>query len=323
VKTITATGVFLAWVFLLDVGLGFGLARLYRSTNSGDTGGLINYALSRHPQVLLLGSSRMKHHVSPAVLSKKLSLSAFNAGVDGQDFLYAAMLLDLWKAHHNPPPSVVVLHVDQPSFSRGEQELSRAKVFSFYFNQSALVREVMSERGPFERIKYLSRSYRANGRVLGILKNCLRRQNSQFDGYSELEGSLAPRPSSPATTRADSQAKPEAYWPRKIVWFGQMVAYCQEHHTRLILITSPRYSEPRNEHEAWVGNLRALLARFPGVEFLDISQYTHPELFAEKPDLFKDDSHLNAAGSVILTELLAAEIQARMLTVSTGPASPR
>src|SRR5215468_9505251 len=84
-------------IVIMDISLGTGLGHLYRKTHTGESGGLINDALSRRPQVLLLGSSRVRHHAMPAVLNRKLSLSAYNAGMDGQDFLYAVMLFDLWQ----------------------------------------------------------------------------------------------------------------------------------------------------------------------------------------------------------------------------------
>src|SRR6266699_3997963 len=84
-----------ALIVIMDIALGASLGWLYRKTNTGESGGLINDALSRNAQVLLLGSSRMRHHAMPALLNRKLSLTAFNAGLDGQDFLYAVMLFDL------------------------------------------------------------------------------------------------------------------------------------------------------------------------------------------------------------------------------------
>lgn len=80
----------------LDRVIGFSLDRLYLRTESGESGGLINHALRQNPDILVLGSSRAKYHVSPDVLADKLSVSAYNAGIGGQDFLYAVMLLDLW-----------------------------------------------------------------------------------------------------------------------------------------------------------------------------------------------------------------------------------
>src|ERR1051325_208145 len=179
-------------IVFIDVALGLSFNPLYRKTRTGETGGLINDALSRHAQVLLLGSSRMRHHAMPAVLNHKLSLTAFNAGMDGQDFLYAVMLFDLWQ-RSNPPPSAIVLNIDPDSFEKSDEELQRAGIFSFYYDESPLVRRILNERSRFERLKFLSRAYRANGKVFAIGKNLFRHPTPDFDGFEPLSGHLSPQ----------------------------------------------------------------------------------------------------------------------------------
>jgi len=137
-----------ALIVIMDIALGASLGWLYRKTNTGESGGLINDALSRNAQVLLLGSSRMRHHAMPALLNRKLSLTAFNAGLDGQDFLYAVMLFDLWQ-RSNAPPKAIVLNIDADSFQKTDEELQRAGVFSFYYDDSPLVRQILNERSRF------------------------------------------------------------------------------------------------------------------------------------------------------------------------------
>src|SRR5882762_8341552 len=179
-----------ALIVILDITLGASFGWLYRKTHTGESGGLINDALSRRAQVLLLGSSKMRHHAMPAVLNRKLSLTAFNAGMDGQDFLYAVMLFDLWQ-RSNPPPKAIVLNIDSDSFEKSDEELQRAGVFSFYYDNSPLVRQILNERSRFERVKFLSRAYRANGKVFAIGKNLFAHPAPNFDGFDPLSGCLS------------------------------------------------------------------------------------------------------------------------------------
>lgn len=293
----------------LDALLGFGLARLYGRVKTGDNGGLLNYTLSRHAQVLLLGSSRMRHHAMPSVLSQQLSLKTLNAGMDGQDFLYAVMLLDLWKRSH-PPPQIIVLHVDPESLARYDEELHVATVFSFYYDRSALVRQILNQRSPFERLKYLSRSYRANGKVLSILKNLCVQPDNHFDGFQALKGTFVPgqgaaQPSGPA-----DPASALPCWDFKVRLFAELVAYCRQNGTRLFLVHSPRYHELKAVHDAWVRSLQRFLAAYPGVQFIDLSAWACPGAFEGKADLFRDGSHLNSRGARVFSELLAARLRA-------------
>jgi hypothetical protein len=303
--------VFVLLVVVLDRSLGFGLGYLYKKTKSGEAGGLINAALSTKAQVLLLGSSRMMHHVDPAVLSHNLSLSVYNAGVDGQDFLYAAMLMDLWR-RFDPPPRVIVLHVDESSFTKNEDELKRTSIFSFYFDKSDVVRDVIDQRTTLEPLKYLSSCYRANGKVLPILKNLLAPDRGVSNGFMPLSGTMpAPSPMQ-ESEKPRPQADPLVFWDFKVECFKRLAAYCRRDGTRIFLFHSPRFAEARAGHDAWVAALRAFLSGYPEVEFVEISQFTYPERFANRPELFADNSHLNAKGAEIVSDLLAATLDSRI-----------
>src|ERR1041385_8042254 len=169
-----------ALIIIIDITLSASLGWLYHKTRTGESGGLINDALCRNVQVFLLGSSRMRHHAMPTVLNRRLSLTAYNAGMDGQDFLYSMMLFDLWQ-RSNSPPKAIVLNIDSDSFQKSNEELQRASVFSFYYDDSPLVRQILNERSRFERMKFLSRAYRANGKVLAIAKNLFAHAAPDFD----------------------------------------------------------------------------------------------------------------------------------------------
>jgi hypothetical protein len=300
---------FFILVLALDQSIGLVLNNLYLRTTTGETGGLINYALKQQPDVLILGSSRACHHVSPAILQKKLSFSAFNAGIDGQDFLYAYMLFDLW-THSHSPPKVILLHVDPVSFDRRDGELQRTSVFSSYFDKSDRVREILLMRGNFEWIKYLSYSYRFNGKTLPILKNLMPHPQESFDGYSGLIGSIQLNATS-MSNRNNFVISGNSRWDVKLRYLTELARYCSLNGTRLILFHSPQIGEDTTSLLAWSAWLERFLKPYPGCEYMDLSE-SYRQLFDGKRDLFKDASHLNSKGAEILTNLLADEIAKRI-----------
>src|SRR5207244_11121637 len=99
---------------------------------------------------------------------------------------------DLWQRSH-APPKAIVLNIDDDSFQRSDEELQRAGVFSFYYDDSPLVRQILNERSRFERLKFLSRAYRANGKVFAIARNLFTHLAPDFDGFEPLSGYLSPR----------------------------------------------------------------------------------------------------------------------------------
>lgn len=295
----------------LDQTLGFVLNRLYSHTTSGETGGNINGILRRNADVLVLGSSRARHHVVPVILRDKLSASVFNAGIDGHDFLCATMLLDLWIRSH-PPPKVILLHIDPISLLHSKRELARISIFSGYFRESEHVRSILLMRGKYEWIKYLSSSYRFNGKVLPIIKNLFMPPDAISDGYEGLKGSHqsgALPAADPTESATDYYSNP--FWDLKLRYLAEIAHYCKTNGTRLILFHSPRPQENLSSVTDWSKRLAALQLSYEGVEFLDLAARTH-EFFAERPELFWDKSHLNSRGAEIFSTLLADEVSNRL-----------
>ncbi len=298
----------------LDRSFGALLERLYFSTTSGEAGGLINQALAKKPDLLLLGSSRMKHHVDPRVLQAELDLSVYNAGYNGQDFLYAAMLLDL-RLKGSAPPKAVVLHIDRKTFVESQEEYARAKVFSYYIDSSELVRRLLVERSVEARIKYWSRTYRANGKIMSIIYNCLREGGvREFEGYSPLSGELKVSPLRVLSTHEKSAEISKL----KVDMLHALIAECRVRDIRLFLLNSPRFPLEVGELDAyriWRAGVQSLLVQHTDVGFLEINAYTNPELFM-RPELYRDDSHLNEKGAEIFSKLVAKELRRRLSGLS-------
>lgn len=302
---------FVAAVVFLDVAIGFALSRAYHRTRTGEGGGLVNHMLTKDADVLVLGSSRAKHHVVPSLLGEKLGLTVYNAGTDGQSFLFATMLLDLWKARH-PAPRAIVLHVDADTFRGTDEELQKTAVLSAYVDESAHVREVLYARTEFERVKYVSRTYRFNGKVLPIAKNLFVKADPAFDGYEALTAVMDPR-MMPPPKRIPRGA---VFSARTRRYFEDLVAYCRQYGVRLFLVHSPQFVSDPALYGEWMPALGAAIGAYPEVELLAIDEVTHASELAGRAELFADEWHLNAKGAEVFTTLLAAELVQRGLSSS-------
>ncbi len=288
--------------FILDRLLGAGLGWMYSRTTSGEAGGLLNEAIHRNSDILILGSSRAKHHVVPAVLKEELGFSAYNAGLNGQDMLYALLLLELKK--EKPAPKVILIHIDPNAFSYKEQEMERLSVLSYYVDQNEQVAKFFKMRGPYETVKLLSSSYRFNGKVLSIIKNYFKPM-PVTDGYEALPSSLleTEKPS-PAAEILPSEA-----WKEKTDLFASTIKWYQSKGTKVFLFISPSFSEGGDAmYDKWLTETKQFLKVYPDVAFLDLSQHFLRE-FSHSPTYFKDSSHLNGKGSEIFTRALASQLK--------------
>jgi len=304
--------VFVLLAVLLDRGLGSVLARIDRQSFTGDKGGLLNYALEQEPQILVLGSSRAQYHIMPSVLTKELGLTAYNAGLKGEDFLYAVMLYDLWKRDH-PPPKILVLTIEIESLIPRETEVNTAQIVAPYLDESPLVREILYSGSPFKRFEYLSSTYRFNGVLLSLAKHAFRRPPPGYDGFPVTSGALDPA-SETGVLNALDQDRTAAemahvpFSPQKLRYLHALAEETARDGTRFFLVHTPVFRQDEAAHRVWVNKLQAALAEMSGVQFVDLCTTTHPELFT-RPELFLNLNHLNPAGAEILTALLAEEIK--------------
>jgi hypothetical protein len=304
--------VFVLLTALLDLGLGSVIGHVQRQTFTGERGGLLNYALIQEPQILVLGSSRAQFHFVPSVFTNKLGLTAYNAGLKGQDFLYAVMLYDLWNRRH-PPPKILVLSIDIESLIPRETEINTAHIVAPYLGESPLVREILYSDSPFKRFQYLSSTYRFNGVVLSLAKNAFHRPPPGFDGFAIGTGALDPATETGVLNALDqdrtaAEMAQVPFSPQKIGYLRALAEETARNGTRFFLVHTPLFRQDEAAHRVWVNKLQATLAGMPGVRFVDICTDTHPELFT-RPELYFNLNHLNPAGAGILTGLLAQEIK--------------
>jgi hypothetical protein len=317
--------VFVLLVVSLDVGIGSMLGRLYRLTLTGERGGLTNYALTKDVDVLVLGSSRAQYHVMPSILREKLSMTAFNAGLKGHDFLYAVMLFDLWKRRH-APPRAILLQVDIESILERDGELEAAQIFAPYLDESGLVREVLYSADRYKRFEYMSRAFRYNGKAFVIARNLFAHPDPRFDGFVAALGTLKPTTGTKFLNALDQDATAlelarRPFWDTKIHYLRELAEYALQHQTRLFLLHTPLYQQDPVAHRTWANRIESLIAGLPGVAFVDICEATQPETFARRPDIYSDVNHLNARGAAIFSNLLASQLHAR-LVISARPTDP-
>jgi hypothetical protein len=307
---------FLALAIGLDRGIAFCMSAIESRAFTGDRSGAVNAALRHDADILILGSSRAQMQIIPKVLAGKLSMTTYNAGLKGQDFLYAVMLFDLWRQAH-PAPKAIVLTLDVESMTERPAEVATAQFVATRIDQSDLVREVMYSGGTFKRVEYLSRGYRFNGQLFSLLKHSRGRFDPGDDGFRTGSGHLDPAADTGVVNALDQYATqmdfarmpPSA---QKVRYLRELAEWSRLHGTRVFLLHTPLYRQDQDAHAIWMGQMQQLVRELPGVEIIDLCTASRPDVFAGHPELYMNLNHLNVQGATRLTELLAAEVAARL-----------
>lgn len=305
---------FVLLVVALDWAIGSTIAHFYRRTYTGERGGLTNYALTKDADILVLGSSRAQYQVMPAVLHERLSLTAFNAGLKGHDFMYSVMLYDLWRRRHGAPRAIL-LQMDIESLLDRPSELEAAQIFSPYLDESPLVREILYSASPSKRLAYLSRAYRFNGKAFSIAANLFSHQNFQFDGFLAATGVLKPGTSIMFANALDQDALAidqarRPYSETKLRYLRLLSEQAARDQTLLVLFHTPLYQQDQAAHQLWMTRMKEAIGQMP-IGVIDICAASHPELFAN-PQIYSDTNHINAEGAVLLSTILGNELRPRL-----------
>jgi hypothetical protein len=300
-RVVSKLAIFALVLGALDFAIGSVLHRLYYSQTSGlfaETTYIVDHMQA---PVVIVGSSRALHHYVPSVMSGPLGLSCYNAGRDGQSVLFSAAMLEQMFARYRP--KVVILDLNVRDLEHDAKAYDRLSELLPYVREHESIRRYVDLRGPFERVKLLSRTYPFNSMILSIVQhNVVRSLGTKRDsGYIALRDDLAKRPGE-VNPMQDLPATPID--PVKRDALLRVVALAKSAGTRLQVIVSPLYSGDRATQ--W----RAAMARLLATAGVSVWDYTDDPEFRSDPHLFSDEVHLNHTGAVRFSALVAARLAA-------------
>ena len=252
-------------------------------------------ARTARPDILMLGTSRCLRHYVPHIIADSTALSTYNGGLDACRNIYAHYLaLHLMLSHHTP--RVVCLDVSEMDFIPEAGATQIVTFFAPYFGQSPQADSLYRQLNLYWPYR-LSHLYRHNAHAITTLSGLRRAQSIiQPDGYVSNDD-LSRHPH----TLTQEATIPHVD-PHKIRLLQRFIADCHSRGITLVMTISPAYSHVSPDYYAPLHRL----ARQHHVPLLD---YHTPGLYADRPDLFYDNIHLNAPGAQAFTRLFAHDLK--------------
>jgi len=299
VKIVGRIILFLAFVVAIDLALGLGLKWGHQQVMTGDTIGRINHALENtDKEILIFGTSRAIYHIQPEILSNKLGLSTYNAGIHGNGIEAARLMQDLMvkKGAH---PKIFILQVD-PEFAY-KTELQRTMIFAPFIDESETVKEILYQVDAFMPIKLASHTYRYNSLALPIINRLLTGGEPLGDGHFK------------SITKLDKRVENAQSFETPDLPMASIIRQClidfielaNSMDAKVIMVTGPIYP-PSTKPNSKLRAEFASIANEHGAVFFDIHEKNHPVF--QNPKLFSDRRHLNMEGSTILSRLLVQKM---------------
>lgn len=285
-------------IVLLDFSLGSLFRYLYFHQKKGELY-RITYAMEQSNEDLIVyGSSRADHHYHPEIFKKRLQLSFFNTGLEGEHIFFQYALLKGTLKRFTP--KVVILDFTAGEFKKDRESYDRISNLLPYYDNHPEIRSILELRGPYEKYKLLSKLYPYNSEFIQVARNVMATRQTKEDdteGYFPLYG-----------ITHDPRVHirfPEAYPTdtNKIKAYTAFITDCRKAGAELFIICSPYYQDAENEEYSIV--LGKQIAKKYGVDFLDFSHNTR---FSNTADYFSDPGHLNDTGARLFSDLVIDSI---------------
>ena len=242
---------------------------------------------SRTADILILGSSRANHSFDCKVLEDSLGLSCYNAGRDGQNMVYDAMVFFSYIERH--VPKLVILDIVDSQLSN--RWFNNLKEMNCYYGLSKSLDRIVDENTTWmEKLKLKSNLYRYNNTLQWLLNAHIADNQSERDGYR-------PMPVNTRTTFKASIHESEYVNINKrcFYYLEEIRKACDDNHIQLILTYTPSLVVVKNNGlEDWID----AYAKKNNIKYYDFGREA---VFYEHPELFYDMTHLNAIGAQVFT----------------------
>jgi hypothetical protein len=288
----------LAVLFICDRAIGYLMNYLYFNQQSGD-GYLVTYAMDRtDADILILGSSRAKHSYDALIFEDSTKFSCFNAGRDGTEhLLFNYGQFKAATSRYNP--EIVILDIRPEDLAYSATEYDMLSPLLPYYKTHDEIKELLLERGPFEKLKHISALYPFNSLVFQVVMGNLeinKRRKVHYNGYvpfrdAKVTGQIDTLPVHDTTL--------DEY---KIELLEDMIRICSEKDIRLIFVYSPTWHIVTNNP---YNSVLTELCNENQIDYLNLSN--HPDFLAN-PGYFYDRTHLNDKGAKIFTSMLIRKI---------------
>jgi hypothetical protein len=291
---------FLAILFVLDSTIGGMLKYFYFRQDSGFLY-RTTYALdSTRAEILIFGSSTANHHYRPVTFERRLNMSCYNTGRDGNNIFYNyAILKSVLKRY---TPKMAILDFNDEDFMKDQDSYDRITSLLPYYDNNPELHSIILLKSPFEKFKLISKIYPYNSLLFSIGVG-----NSNFNKSREVvidENGFVPLSKiwkEPLTAKSVS-VKYELD-TIKINMFKSFIKDCINSKIKLYIFLSPKFIKFKNEDQSIM--IAQNIANKYDIPFYN---YSNDSLFLYGKGLFYNPGHLNEAGAKIYTDIVINKI---------------
>jgi len=294
--------VFLSVLIFLDLTISTFLASFLKRCPAGDLKEM-RYAIKEcNEELIIMGSSRARHHLVPNVLGDSLKFDVYNAGMDGQGIYYHySILASLLKRYR--PKLVLVDLTERDLLVSSRFGLDGATVLHPFYGTSNELNEVLELGNWSNQLKLLSGLYRYNSTLSSMLSGYLV-ERQIVGGYEALHGSANLNDISRPVLDGDVDNIPLLIDSMKMLYIHKFLTLAKENEVQVAITLSPSLNINVNEER-----LLPVYEKLADEYSVPLLCHVKNQAFLSHSELFKDNRHLNHRGAVLYSSLVAHELR--------------
>lgn len=261
---------------------------LYKKTDTK-----INYATyGKHDdEIVILGSSRARHHYNTSIIAEKTGHDCVNLGMDGQNIYYAIALLQMYLKQNSP--KLIILDLFGIDFQKTIEKYKTERLadLSPLYHKDEKVDSIIGLRKGYTTQIDLLHSYRYNGKIVSLLVNPKEMANG---GFIPLNGIY---PGKPKLENISNDFDED-----KLMCIAEFITLCKKHNAEVCVMFSPALYDKQSDRVAL--NEIESFCKSKGCKAIYNNEFAIAEF-----RLFKDVLHLNEDGAEIYSALVADELK--------------
>ena len=283
---------FFAIMAVVDLAFGKTCTYLRDHTKGGFSGNVHYICESCSEDIIMMGSSRMKHHYAPKPFEDSLGMTCYNAGIDGNGIILNYGFLRMMLHRYNP--SLIIYDVSSYDMFKDDNSKYLDMLRPYYSRDG--IADIFDDVDPIEHWKMKSMLYRYNSKLLGLLTDNFHPVYSFEKGYMPLHGVMDYYPAKPVSSQT-----PEVD-SLKLNYLEKFIALARQHNVQVVFTTSPTYYGKLMQGEH---NPVKMMCNKYGIQFID--HYYDSEICSSMV-YWKDGTHMNADGARLFSSKLAGEL---------------
>ena len=283
-------------MIIIDQLYGYTLDYMHSNSKSGSNKEMYDLCMNDKYDIIILGSSRARHHYIPQIIEDSLSMSCYNGGLDGNGIILMSGITELILQRYNPK---LIIYDIENAFDINEylpdnKCLRYIKPLKPFFRNDSignLIKTISDD----EYIYIHSGLYRYNSIFISVFKDFLiNNKQPTKKGYSPLYGCMK---KDVKVKDADGKVVVDSL---KYNSFTKFVDRISEKKILLIVVASPKYKKD-------FADLIPLVeyCKKKNIPFVD---YYNHDYFMANNSLFKEPMHLNDDGARKFTQYLVSDL---------------